>query len=226
MIKFNRIKPDKIASIPSGSDANIFNPKLYDKKQSQKLFGLEEGFIYVGNLAVLRSQKRHDIFLNIAKEIHKQHKNVKFLIAGTGDEEQNLKQRIEQENMNDYVKMLGFVDKVPEFLSAIDISMTTSAEDGLSQSLTQSLLMQKPSIATNVGSIKDGFDGSNFLLIDFDEDKLYDALINLLNDKDLFESLKNNPQNYIRSNFTKDNMQKKVYEIYKNLLNFNWLFEV
>lgn len=221
MIKFNRIKVDKIASIPTGADTKFFNPKLYNKQESQEIFSLDPNFIYVGNLAVLRTPKRHDMFLNIAQKIHKTHKNVKFLIAGVGDEEENLKNRIKRENMSDYVKMLGFVDRVPEFLSAIDISMTTSAEDGLSQSLTQALLMQKPSIATNVGSIKDGFDGSNFLLIDFDENRLYEALNNLLNNKILFENLKNNEQTFIKENFTKDSMQKKVYEIYKKLLNFN-----
>lgn len=218
MIKNNRIHPSKIASIPTGSDAKIFNPKLYDKKKAQDFFNLDPNFLYVGNLAVLRAPKRHDIYLNIASKIHKKHKNVIFLIAGVGDEEERLKARIEKENMGDFVKMLGFVDKVPEFLSAIDISMSTSAEDGLSQSLTQALLMQKPSIATNVGSIKDGYDGSNFLLVDFDEDKLYEALDELLINKELFESLKNNEQKFIKENFEKNNMQKKVYEIYKKVL--------
>ncbi|QKF65082.1 glycosyltransferase family 4 protein [Campylobacter corcagiensis] len=219
MIKENRIDKDKIISIPTGINDNIFNPEIYDKDECLKTLNLENDKIYVGNLAVLRAFKRHDVFLKIALKIHKDFPNIIFLIAGDGPKKQDLIAFIKQNNMSDYVKLLGHCKNPEIFLKAIHIFMLTSdSKEGVPQSLMQALLMKNACISTNIGSIPDLYNGSNFIMTDFDEEKLYSELKGLLSDKEKVNFYQNNAREFVKNNFTKDIMANKIYEIYKRIL--------
>jgi len=78
MIKYNRIHPHKIQSIPTGIDSSIFNPDKYDIAECRKQFNLRDDDIVIGILAVLRQFKRHDLFLQMAKTIIKKYSNKRF----------------------------------------------------------------------------------------------------------------------------------------------------
>lgn len=219
MINENGIDRDKIMSIPTGIDEKIFNPKIYNKDECLSLFGLKKDKIYVGILAVLRGFKRHDIFLEIALELHEKFQNVIFLIAGDGPKKDDINIFIEKNNMSEYVKMLGHIQNQPEFLKAIDVFMMTSdSNEGVPQSLMQSLLMSKPCIATDVGSIKDLYDSSNFILTQFGKANLQNALENLLSDSKELKNLEKNAREFVENNFTKNIMAEKIYGIYQKLL--------
>ncbi|QKF62458.1 glycosyltransferase, family 1 [Campylobacter mucosalis] len=218
MIKNNRINPQKILSIPTGVDDTKFRSELYDKNESLKKFGLENGKIYIGMLSVLRAIKRHDIFLKIALNLHEKYPNALFVIVGSGPQEQNIRDFIKNNNMQEYVKMLGHQENTAMFLKAIDIYMMISENEGVPQSLMQALLMQKASIATNVGSVSNLYDGKNFKLVDFDEIKIQNELENLLQNSNEREILEQNAREFVKNNFTKDIMAKKIYQIYTNLL--------
>lgn len=218
MISQNRINPKKIDSVPTGIDENIFDNTKYNKAECRKFFNLEEDTFYVGNLAVLRSQKAHEVFLEVARKAHEEFKDIKFVIAGDGVLREKLEGIITQNNMQDYVKMLGHIDCVAKFLKAIDIFMLTSRHEGVPQSLMQALFMNKPSIATNVGSTADLLHEDNFICVDFDTQKIYLALKELLENKDKLNSLQNNSQDFIRNNHNILTMTEKIFQIYNKIL--------
>ena len=71
MIKNNRIKPEKIQSIPTGIDASLFDPAKFNKVQCKELFSINTDDISIGIMAVLRQFKRHDLFLKMANDIQR-----------------------------------------------------------------------------------------------------------------------------------------------------------
>ena len=77
MIKFNRINPSKILSVPTGIDTGIFDPEKYIRKKCRKKFNLGDDHIVIGILAVLRRFKRHDMFLKMAQYIVNNNPNKK-----------------------------------------------------------------------------------------------------------------------------------------------------
>lgn len=217
MIINNRIKPKKIISIPTGIDDEIFNPFNFEKEKSRNTFSLQDDEIVIGNLGVLRSFKRQDVFIDIAKKLVKVYpeKNLKFLIAGEGPQRKDLEEKIAQFNLEDKVILLGHITNVPEFLSAIDIFLFTSdSKEGVPQSVMQALLMDKKVIATDVGSTSDLFNNNNFILVDFDLDKLFNSICEILNNND---TIKIN-RNFIVDNFSKKCMTKKIIAIYKDIV--------
>ena len=91
MIKYNRIKSEKIKSIPTGVNCEKFNPIKYNRKECRDFFSLDDDEIALGMVSVLRQFKRHDIFLKMVKVIINQNpqKKIKALIAGDGPQRQS-----------------------------------------------------------------------------------------------------------------------------------------
>ena len=221
MIKYNRIDPKKIMSVPTGIDDEVFDPILYNKSTCRDKFGFHSDEIVIGIVAVLRQFKRHDIFIDVANTIINKNldKKIKFIIAGEGPQRNAIESLIKKLNLQDNIILLGHVDNVTELLSALDIFMLTSdSKEGVPQSVMQSLLMGKATIATDVGSTKDLYNSNNFILVDCDKDILAKELESLILSKDKQISLENNSRGYIKENFSKKSMVDKILKIYNKIL--------
>ena len=221
MIKFNRINPQKIISIPTGIDDSVFNPKLYDKDKCKNKFNIKNEEIVIGIVAVLRKFKRHDIFLQVAKNLIENNKNkkLKFIIAGDGPQRKNIEHLIKDLNLEKQVIMLGHIDNVVELLRALDIFVLTSdSKEGVPQSVMQALLMDLDVLATDVGSTRDLYFQNNFLLSKIEQKEIFENLNKLINK----EIILNKNRDFIVENFSKKSMVKKVLNVYKKVLNENF----
>lgn len=216
MIKNNRIHPDRIMSIPTGIDADIFNPSLYNRKSCKALFGIGDE-ITIGIVAVLRQFKRHDLFLEAARKLLDSHtgEKLKFIIAGDGPKREEITQKIKDLKLEDNVNMLGHVNQVPELLHALDMFVLTSdSKEGVPQSVMQALLMNKKVVATNAGSTSDLHTDDNFELI---ETYNLNAIIEGI-EKQLENKKSLNVRNFIMSTFSKTVMVEKIMGIYEELV--------
>jgi len=219
MIKNNRIKPEKIISIPTGPNANYFNPVKYSIEKCRTKFGIKDEEIAIGMLAVLRRFKRHDRFILSARYLIKKYpeKKFKFLIAGEGPQRINIEKLIKDNALNNNFTLLGHIDCQPEFLRSLDIFVIASdSGEGVPQSLIQALLMNTPSISTNVGSVADLFFEDNFLLVEKKSQESFNqALGKMLKniDKEVIKT-----RNHIKNNFSEDVMAEKTFSLYNSIL--------
>ena len=219
MIKNNRISPKKIVSIPTGVDANRFNKECCQKQEVLDELGIDKDTLLIGMVAVLRSFKRYDIFVKNAFRILQEYPDIKFIIAGDGPQREYIKQLIKEYNIEDSIIMRGHVEEVERVMRALDIFMLTSdSKEGVPQSIIQALLMGLPTIATDVGSVSDLYNGNNMILIPpKDEDRLYEATKLLIEDSNLRDKLSSSARESVMD-FTKEQMAKKIYDIYQKLL--------
>ncbi|MBT7556617.1 glycosyltransferase [Candidatus Woesearchaeota archaeon] len=217
MIKYNRVNPEKIQSIPTGIDTDLFDPDEYNKQACRKQFDIQDDEIVIGIIAVLRQFKRHDLFLQMAKTLIEQYpkKKLVFLIAGEGPQKENIIDWINKLDLVENVKLLGHIDNVPELLSALDIFVLSSdSKEGVPQSVMQALLMNKAVISTDSGSTKDLFYQNNFQSVRTNSvSSLTNGVIYYLKQ----EKVKNT-RRFIVSNFSKIVMVKKIMNIYKELV--------
>lgn len=168
MVKYNRIKPEKIESIPTGIDVERFNPDNYDKNKCRSLLNLSEDEVAVGIVAVLRRFKRHDLFLQMAQRLIAQYpeQKLKFFIIGEGPQRENIENIIANLNLSSRVILSGHVEDVPKVLMALDIFVLSSDScEGVPQSVMQALFMNKKVVATDSGSTKDLLIDNNFRLV-------------------------------------------------------------
>ena len=217
MIRFNRIKPEKIQSIPTGIDADLFDPDKYNKQVCRKLCNIKNNEIAIGMVAVLRQFKRHDLFLQMAKALIERYpeKNLTFLIAGDGPQKENIIAWIDELDLAVNVKLLGHVNQVPELLSALDIFVLSSdSKEGVPQSVMQALLMNKTVVSTDSGSTKDLFHQNNFQIVEVSSvNALVNGVIYYLEQGKVKDT-----REFIVSNFSKTVMTKKIMNIYQELV--------
>jgi glycosyltransferase involved in cell wall biosynthesis len=217
MIKYNRIKENKILSIPSGIDDSIFNPASFNREECRKKFTISDSEIAIGVLAVLRQFKRHDLFLKMAKSLIKKYPNKRlvFIIAGNGPQKENLKKIINELNLAENVKMIGHINNVPEFLCAIDILVLSSdSKEGVPQSVMQGLFMNKPVVSSDSGSTSDLFNHNNFQLI---QKGSVEALTNGVSIY-LDNINEVTTRKYMMENFSSSVMVKKIITSYETIL--------
>ena len=219
MIEYNRIKPEKVASIPTGIDEQVFDPQRFNKTQARKALGLKVRDPVIGTVANLRQAKRLDLFLEAAAQILQTHPKVQFVIGGQGPVEAKLKAQAKALGIEQHITWPGFTDDPASFMAAFDIYMLTSDDEGVPQAVMQSLMMQLPTIATNAGSTRDLLHENNFCLIDCgDVDAMVRNARELLDDKALRADYAARARTWIVAHFSKSVMIDSVVAVYEKVM--------
>ncbi len=221
MVKYNRINPEKIQSIPTGIDTDLYDPDKYNKQVCRGQFNIQDDEIAIGIIAVLRQFKRHDLFIQMAQALIKQYpkKDLVFFIAGDGPMREDIEYWINGLELQNYIITLGHVDNVAELLSALDVFVLTSdSKEGVPQSVMQALMLNKSVVATNVGSTRDLFQ-NNFILVDPNLEDITKGVSGLVFDDAKRNNLSKGSRKSIINNFSKDSMTRDILRVYKKLQN-------
>ncbi len=112
-----------------------------------------EGQVLVGTVARLHPVKALDVFIEAARITLASFPNARFIIGGTGPMEDALRAKIRDLKLEPYVKMAGFVEDVPEFLSGLDIFVLSSDAEGLGLVVLEAMAQGLPVVATAVGGV-------------------------------------------------------------------------
>ena len=220
MINNNRIDPNKIESIPTGIDSDLFDPKKFDREKCRKKFKIKSNELVVGIVAVLRDSKRHDNFLKIASNLKKNFpdKHFRFLIVGEGPMRKKIEELIEKLSLQEDVEMLGHIENIPEIMSCLDIFLfTADRREGVPQVLIQALLMNVKTVSSNDGSSTDLYSNNNFLISEPSFEAIYENIHMLIKNFD-GDLLLGNSRKFILDSFSQKITTKKILYIYKKLL--------
>ena len=86
-----------------------------EKDSLKKKYGIKQDEKVIGILARLEKVKGHEFFIDMAKEVLDAGIKAKFLILGTGSEEDNLKQKVKELKLGDSIIFTGFIQNVKDF---------------------------------------------------------------------------------------------------------------
>lgn len=168
--------------------------------------------IVLGNAGRLVHQKGQDFLIDIAKALKQKGKQFTLLIAGQGPLETTLIKRIEEENLEKEIILLGFVEDVNSFMASIDIFLLTSRWEGFGFVLAEAMLNKKPIIAWDISSnpelVKHGKTG--FLIPPFDSTLFAEKIIELANDANKRDLFGQNGYSFVINNFSFDQITKKL----------------
>jgi glycosyltransferase involved in cell wall biosynthesis len=149
--------------------------------------GISDTSLVVGTVAVFRSQKRLEDWLQVAARVAAHREDVTFLIVGHGPEETVLKAKVRELGLSDRVYMPGFRPDGRRVLGLMDVYLMTSTYEGLPIALLEALTLGKPVVSTAVGGIpevvEDGREG--FLTPVGAVDEMAHQIIRLLDDSHL-----------------------------------------
>ena len=187
------------------------------KVESLKSLGLSVERLQCGFIGRVTQIKRPDRFLDVVSEINKRGVDLDFFIAGDGELLESSRIRILKQDLP--VKILGWQTEIEKVLSAADIIMLTSDNEGTPLSLIQAGMAGLPVVTTNVGSVPEVvLDGITGIITNSNVQEIADALQKLVHDGALRQQLGKAAQEFTLANFGVQRLVHDHEELYKKLL--------
>ena len=206
-------KPEKFGVMPPGLTIGQLPPK----KQSQESFGLSPSTLQCAYIGRVTQIKRPDRFLDAVSEIKKRGVNIEFFMAGDGALLDSCRERVEGEDLP--LTILGWQSDIEKVLSAANIVILTSDNEGTPLSLIQAGMAGLPVVTTNVGSVSEiVLSGKTGIITGIGVQEIADALEKLVNSSDLRATMGAAAREFTLANFGVDRLVRDHEGLYKKLL--------
>ncbi len=191
--------------------------KLLNKKASKEFFGVSVDSLQCAFIGRVTQIKRPDRFLDVVSEVKRRRLDVEFFMVGNGDLLEVCRSRIAGQGLP--VKVLGWQSDIEKVLSAADIVMLSSDNEGTPLSLIQAGMASLPVIATRVGSIPEVvLDGKTGIITSLDVQEISNALQKLAKNSALRDQMGAAAKEFTLANFGVNRLVQDHEELYKRLL--------
>ena len=212
------IPEEKIRTIYNGVEPveSISSERIKEIKASYNISDDETVF---GIFARLEAVKGHKYFIKAARALLKNGKRAKFIIAGAGSLEEDLKRRVQSYGIEENIIFTGFLEDTTELLNAIDVNVISSESEAMSLSILEAMSLSKPTIATNAGGnsqlVETGKTG--ILVVPSDSTSLSEAMMSFIDDKALYNTCASGAKSEYEKNFTAKHMVTNLEKLYSEL---------
>ena len=154
-------------------------------------FGTEHPvFVTVGRL---HSRKGHHKLMEAHSKLLQEGFAHKIFVIGDGEENENLRNQAEKLGVSESFQFLGSLLNPYPYVKNADFYMMPSESEGWPLIIAETLILQKPIIATNVGGIPEMIiHKKNGYLIDYDVEDIYQSMKTFLSDKNLVAEIQEN----------------------------------
>jgi glycosyltransferase involved in cell wall biosynthesis len=217
-----RVKQDLLqVGIGHAAKFRVISPglaigQLPAKVSSQEYFGLSPERLQCGFIGRVTQIKRPDRFLDVVSEISKRKLKLNFFIAGEGELLEICRKRILDEKLP--VKILGWQSDIEKVLSAADLVLLTSDNEGTPLSLIQAGMAGLPVVATSVGSVPEVvLNGLTGILTGFEVKEIADTIDKLIANSDLRNRLGSEARNFTTISYGIERMVENHEGLYRKL---------
>ena len=191
--------------------------QLPNKAEAKEFYGLLLISLQCAFIRLVTQIKRPDRFLDVVCEIKRRGVNLEFFIAGDGKLLDQCREKIARESLP--VTVLGWQNNIEKVLSAADIVVLTSDNEGTPLSLIQAGIAGLPVVTTRVGSVPEVvLDGKTGIITRLDVQEIADGLEKLANSNELRVQLGTAAQEFTLANFGVKRLVNDHEELYKRLL--------
>jgi glycosyltransferase involved in cell wall biosynthesis len=212
LVQRERVNPARVSLVYNGIDVERFKPR------GPRVRG--DAFVVTG-AGRLHPQKNFSLFLDVAAEVLKRGLPVRFLIAGTGPEDDMLRKRCASLGIAQHVQFLGHVKDTANLFAASDALLMTSKFEGTPLTVLEAMAARLPIVAPRLDGIgeilKDGVDA---LLIESPHlaSNFADAIARLYREPDLSRRLVTEAERNVKENFSAQAMATAVERVYERCL--------
>ena len=190
--------------IPNAVDWELFSKPISNERSlelKQKLGKKSDDIflVHTGRLTIKNALK------DVVDALQFLPQNVKLILIGQGEEEDNLKKQISDLKLDERVMFAGFMDhqEMSEYLKVCDIFIRPSLSEGLGNSFLEAMASGIPVVATPVGGIPDFLiDGETGLFCEVKNPKsIVQKVEKLIKDKESREYIVGNAKKIVQSKY-------------------------
>ena len=204
----------------------IYNGIIEPKKNNYKVSDLKKQlgistfreFVF-SSISNFIPYKNHIMIIKAAKKLLTITKNFKIFFVGAGKKQyiDFLKNEVKTNNLNKNIFFFKQTKETVKFFLISDVGISSSKEEGLSNTILEFLYFGKPVIATKVGGNPELIDKNNGFLIESDNDEqMFLAMKSIIKNKKKYQTLKKGAKRKSK-HFTFYSMIKKYEEVYDEL---------
>ncbi len=215
----NVVKNDLVgAGIAQDSKFEVIYPGLqdldkYPQTVAKTALGLDQGKKYLVFVGRLTTIKRPERLIDLARSIKDKHPECWLLIVGAGELLEALSAQAAKEELP--ITFLGWRKDIGMILSASDIAVLSSDNEGIPLTLIQASQAGLPIVSTDVGSVSDiVIDGLTGLLTEVSSKGLIEGVLSLLDDPALGQRFGKTGQERAREFFSSRIMVERHAKLY------------
>lgn len=152
-IRFGVGKKEKYVAIPSGIDFSLLDEEKTTDADLRSELGIPPGKLLVGSIGRFVDIKGYEYFIRAAIDILKKSDDIHFVLAGDGPEKEKYVSLLEAAGIRDRFHIIGWQERIAGIISAMDIFVLSSINEGMGRVLIEAMYLGKPVIATRVGGV-------------------------------------------------------------------------
>lgn len=218
IIQEEHIHPDKIHVLHNGIDTSV-NTNHARIEEIKKRYNIQPQDFIIAHVANLKPVKGHSFLLEALSQIIPVHPQVKLFLFGEDTLNGSLQQSAKQLNIAQHVLFIGKEANIREILPMAHICVLPSLSEGMSNAILEYMSAGKATVATNVGGnpelIRDGIDG--LIVPPKDVLQLKNAILKLITDETLRNTMGASARQKIIENFAMDTMIHNYENFFKSL---------
>ncbi len=215
---FNRAKKFKAKTVEyvPGVGINIdkFTNVIIDKDRKREELGISKNSIVLLSVGEIIKRKNHQTVIKALSKVNDS--NVIYLICGSGELDEYLKNLANKLHLEDRVKFLGFREDIHEICSISDVFVFPSYQEGLPVALMEAMAAGLPVVCSNIRGNTDLVESekSGYLVNPKNIDGFAAAIEKLLNNEELRIELGQYNKEIIEK-FRIESVLEKVIKIYE-----------
>jgi glycosyltransferase involved in cell wall biosynthesis len=207
---------EKVAVIPFGVDFNryrVSSPDAPSRLRSE--YGLEGRYLALA-CSRLNPEKGLEYLLRAVPRVRAVNDDFRLVMVGRGAREMELRGLCRELGLENIVRFVGWRNDAMDWIAAADLVVQPALCESWCQVLFEALGFTKPIIMTPVGAAPEviGNNERGRLIPPGDSGAIADAIIELMNDRELGRSLAESGRAYIYRNMGADRAARNYEELY------------
>ncbi len=156
--------------------------KANEAIEEKNLYDADINLVCVGSFSAQKALHR---LINIIKRLEDENINAKLILLGDGGLRKDLQQQCHTLKVEDKVVFLGYKANPYKYVKNADLFVCSSLHEGFSTAVTESLIVGTPVITTNCSGMSELLGDNEYgIIVDNDEEALYNGVLSLIKDKE------------------------------------------
>lgn len=211
----------KIRVIRNGLDFRQYN--FLEKDKAKQILKLDPNYKYFGTIASFYKTKGYNYLAEAIKMLKDDNNPLlakhRFVFIGDGPELLDIKKYLNENNLNDLIKIIRPNDNDWQYLKAFDYFVLASVKEGLPFTILEAGLAGIPTIATEVGGIPEILEKekTGLLITPANPLSLKNSIIELSNNNHLAQNIASKNYQNIKENFSLEKTLNETEKLYSEL---------
>jgi glycosyltransferase involved in cell wall biosynthesis len=212
--------PDRVTTIHNGIDLDEFRPRPELRAAARLRLALPADAFIIAGIGRLSYQKNFSLFIDVAAAVLAQRPSAYFVIAGTGPEDQQLRDRAARLGIDQRLRFLGYVGDMPGLYPAVDALLLTSRYEGLPITILEAMATGTTIISSKLDGVAEIMhDGEDGALVDAsDVDGFVKQLCEVIDRPDVAARRSAAALNKVRAGFSAQGVARAVEAVYLKCL--------